>query len=190
MVDPGHGGGDPGAIVGGIEEKDINMLIAERMVDLSARFPRIEIALTRTGDYGVSLLDRIELAEEVGACCYLSVHANSYGDPAVEGAETFLAESSPRNEKNLQLARTIQRALVAETGAKDRGTRSRRLYTRWISAPAVLVETGFLTSPAEKEKLTDPNYQKKIALGLLKGLDDFIGRYVQEGGSLAEGSDE
>ncbi|HIP99113.1 TPA: N-acetylmuramoyl-L-alanine amidase, partial [Candidatus Bipolaricaulota bacterium] len=85
VVDAGHGGKDPGAQVGAVEEKDINLAIALRLFALAKRYPQLRVVLTRASNRYVDLVDRVRLAEEVGAVLYVSIHANFISDPSVCG---------------------------------------------------------------------------------------------------------
>lgn len=175
VVDPGHGGKDPGAQVAGVDEKDINLAIALRVFALSREYPKLRIVLTRMSDRYVDLVERVRFAEEVGAVLYLSVHANACSDPTVCGVETYVDDSRPREDPSWALAATVQRAVCAATGAPDRGVRSQRLYMRHTGLPAALVEVGYMTCPSERTKLLTPWYQEEIARGILQGILDFLG---------------
>jgi len=175
VVDPGHGGKDPGAQVAGVDEKDLNLAIALRLLSLADGHPRLRVILTRTSDRYVGLVDRVRFAENVGAVLYLSIHANACSDPAVCGVETYVDDSRPPQDPSWSLAWAVQAAVCAASGAADRGVRSQRLYLRHTELPAVLVEVGYLTCPAERRKLSSPSYQERIAQGVFQGILDFLG---------------
>jgi len=175
VIDVGHGGEDPGATVAGIQEKDINLSLALRVFALAQGIPNLRVILTRTSDRYIGLVERVRFAERVGAVLYLSIHANACSDPRVCGVETYVDDSRPRDDPSWALAQAVQAAVCAQTGARDRGVRSQRLYMRHTDLPAVLVEVGYLTCPAERRRLLDPGYQQKIAQGILQGILDFLG---------------
>ncbi|HAF71310.1 MAG: N-acetylmuramoyl-L-alanine amidase [Acetothermia bacterium 64_32] len=175
VVDPGHGGKDPGAQVAGVDEKDLNLAIALRLLSLADGHPRLRVILTRTSDRYVELVNRVRFAEKVGAVLYLSIHANACSDPAVCGVETYVDDSRPPEDPSWSLAWTVQAAVCAATGAADRGVRSQRLYLRHTDLPAALVEVGYLTCTAERRKLSSPGYQERIAQGIFQGILDFLG---------------
>jgi N-acetylmuramoyl-L-alanine amidase len=175
VVDAGHGGDDPGAIAGGVKEKDVTLALALRVAELARDVPHLKIILTRTTDTYVELVDRVKLAEAVGAVLYLSIHANYCSTASVRGIETYVDDSRPPDDLSWYLARDIQRAVCAATGAPDRGVRSKRLYLRHTSLPAALVEVGYLSSPRERELLLDPDYQERIARGIVQGIREFLG---------------
>lgn len=177
VVDPGHGGQDPGGIGWlGVKEKDITLAIA-RLVELEALDePRLKIVLTRKSDVYISLHDRIALAERLGAALYVSIHANIHSDPWVRGTETLLPESwRGRSTASLRLAQKLQRNLVWALGTRDRGVKYQRLYLRWSRVPAALVEVGFLSNPEEARLLQTLSYQDRIAKAILAAIKDFLG---------------
>ena len=175
VIDAGHGGKDPGAIVAGIKEKDINLSLALRAFSLAQGIPNLRVILTRTSDRYIGLVERVRFAEQVGAVLYLSIHANACSDPTICGVETYVDDSRPRDDPSWALAQAVQEAVCAQTGARDRGVRTQRLYMRHTDLPAVLVEVGYLTCPAERRLLVDPGYQQEIAQGILQGILDFLG---------------
>jgi len=175
VIDAGHGGEDPGAIVAGIQEKDISLSLALRAFTLAQGAPGLRVILTRTSDRYVDLVERVRFAERVGARLYLSIHANACSDPRICGVETYVDDSRPEGDPSWALAQAVQAAVCAATGAPDRGVRTQRLYMRHTGLPAVLVEVGYLTCPAERRLLVEPGYQQKIAQGILQGVLDFLG---------------
>jgi len=168
-IDAGHGGYDPGAIVSGVTEKSINLEIALRVKELGESHPSLDFVFTRTSDNYVPLLDRLKYAESHGSSGYLSIQSNSFHDPGVNGIETILDRTRGRGTTSWNMAETIQESIVGRTGARDRGIRHQRLYTRHTPVPSAMVEVGFLTSPAEREKLLSSSYQEAIARGIVQG---------------------
>lgn len=173
VIDAGHGGHDPGAIVAGVQEKDVNLALALRIQRKAASLPSLRVILTRTTDTYPTLAERLALAEAVGAQLYVSIHANYYSDSRICGVETWV--DTDAGAESLRLARELQRAIVASTGAADRGVRRQTLYLRHTSLPTALVEVGYLSCPTERAKLRDPTYQDKIAAGILAGILSFLG---------------
>lgn len=173
VIDAGHGGSDPGAVVAGIQEKDINLALA-KLVQEKAKGTGLRVILTRTTDVYVDLVERVRMAEAVGAVLYISIHANYHRDPKVCGVETWVDTNA--TAESLRLAEALQRSLVLATGAQDRGVRRQTLYLRHTRLPAALVEVGYLSCPGEREKLVDPDYQKRIAEGIIRGILAYLGR--------------
>ncbi len=173
-IDPGHGGRDPGGVVGDVLEKNVNLEIANRLAELVDAQAGLKAVLTRTTDVTVDNRLRLQLAEGAGAVLYLSVHTNSYDDPSVHGAETLVDDTRAKDGPSWKLAEAVQNALIAATGARDRGVKKQGLYLEHTKLPAVSAEVGFLTSTDERAKLLDPAYQDKIAQGLLQGILDYL----------------
>lgn len=90
VVDPGHGGDDPGATgKGGIREKDVVLQISRRLAAAINREPQMEAVLTRDGDYFLPLAKRMSIARKKQADFFISVHANAYSVPSVRGAAVY-----------------------------------------------------------------------------------------------------
>ena len=170
-LDPGHGGRDPGGVAEGILEKELNLVLVERIQALiELDYPELDPVLTRTMDIEVGSLDRVNRALEAGAALYVSIHVNACEYPEVSGAEIWVEETLTEGDESWVLARCIQDAVVAATGTRDRGIRSGDLYLQHLLIPAVSVEVGFLTCVEERAKLIDSSYQEQIAEGILHGI--------------------
>ncbi len=172
VIDPGHGGADPGAVgIGGIHEADIVLSIAQQVADLLEE-QGIRAVLTRSDDREVELEPRVDLADSVGADLFVSIHANaiSLSRPDVNGIETYYYDTGGA------LASSIHNSLVAATGMPDRGVRQARFYVlTQTSMPAVLVEVGFVTGREDAARLQSATARSQIAAAIAQG----ILRYVQ-----------
>jgi len=173
-LDAGHGGRDPGAVVGDVFEKNLNLEIVERLQVLVDAEPELTAKLIRNLDIFVPLEDRIGIAEEAGAMIYVSVHINSFSSPEAFGIETIVDDTREPDDDSWVLGELIQNGLVNATGARDRGTRSQESYLQRTEMPAVSAEVGYLTNPEERAKLLEPEYQQRIAEGILTGIRQFI----------------
>ncbi|RME28178.1 MAG: N-acetylmuramoyl-L-alanine amidase [Deltaproteobacteria bacterium] len=89
MIDPGHGGEQPGAVANGIVEKNIVLEISKLIKKQLEAVPDVEVVMTRTGDEDIPLRRRVEMADEVGADLFISVHINAFTRPFMTGVETF-----------------------------------------------------------------------------------------------------
>ena len=173
-IDAGHGGRDPGAVADDVMEKDINLAIVEILRDLINAQPDMVAVQIRTLDIFIALEDRILQAEEAGADLYVTVHVNSYSTEEPDGVETIVDNTREQDDDSWVLAELIQEGVTEATGARDRGARSQESYLQRTQMPAVSVETGYITNPAERAKLIDPEYQATIAEGILNGIRQFI----------------
>jgi N-acetylmuramoyl-L-alanine amidase len=113
VIDPGHGGRDPGALgaSGRHREKDVTLLIARELRDRLAERGRVRIALTRDGDASLTLEDRAAIARRLGAGLFLSIHADSAPNPQARGA-TFYSLSEVASDADAAL-------LAARTGGEE-----------------------------------------------------------------------
>jgi len=174
VLDAGHGGRDPGAVVDDVHEADINLAVMRRVTRLIQEDDRMDVRRTRTLDITVSLEDRIELANESGATLYLSIQSNasSYRDAA--GVETLVSDRIDPDAPAWRFAEILQDAVANVTGARDRGVRSQDLYLHRAAMPAALVEVGFLSNEAERARLLDPAYQQILAQGIYEGIVAYL----------------
>jgi N-acetylmuramoyl-L-alanine amidase len=190
LIDPGHGGKDPGTLGQKSREKDITLLVARRLAkELIAK--GYEVALTRTKDVDLSLGARSQKARSWKADITVSLHCNAAG-AGVKGIEVFrvpplgarstygmqrATAASPGNAwdaDNARLAYEVQRATVAATTASDRGVKNARfMVIKECPCPAVLVEMGFMSYPAEAANLANPAYQAKLARGIAAGISRY-----------------
>lgn len=175
VLDAGHGGDDPGAAVGDVYEKDINLAITLRVTALLEANGELTVLLSRGEDEFVSLTDRAAYANEVGADLFVSIHANALeNNDSFSGIYTFY---HPQKRADQKLAQTIQSAVSGLSGGIDRGVRSEDYAVlRETDMSAVLVETGFMTCPEELAKLTDEDYQDRLAAGIAQGILQCAGK--------------
>jgi N-acetylmuramoyl-L-alanine amidase len=170
VIDAGHGGRDPGAIGQFSEEKDINLAIANEVVSLLKEEPGMTVIATRTDDVFLELSERVAIANEAAADLFISIHVNSFPDnPLVTGSETYYY-----SEEGRKFAAIAQKQLIAATGFNDRGIKTAPLYViRHTTMPAVLIETGFISNPAEEEALNSNAMQKRIARAIVDAIKEY-----------------
>ncbi|HEY9910013.1 MAG TPA: N-acetylmuramoyl-L-alanine amidase, partial [Thermosynechococcaceae cyanobacterium] len=173
VIDPGHGGPDPGAIgIRGIQEKEIVLDISRQVATLLEK-QGVQAVLTREDDRDLDLEPRVQLAQQVKAALFVSIHANAIdlSRPEVNGLETYYYESG------LELARSIHASVLASTGMADRRVRQARFYVlRRTSMPSVLVETGFVTGRDDAARLSSPAFRSQMAAGIVRGILQYIQR--------------
>lgn len=177
VIDPGHGGRDPGGTGWlGIKEKNVTLAIAHLVAIEALSEPQLRVVLTRRSDVYVPLGERTALANRLGASLYLSIHANIHRDQRVRGIETLLPQSwRGRSWRSVTLARDLQANLVRELASRDRGVKYQRLYLRWSEVPAALVEVGFLSNPEEARLLQSLSHQDQIARAILAAIKEYLG---------------
>lgn len=170
MIDPGHGGKDPGAIgINGLQEKDVILPIAQQVAAILQQ-QGIQAILTRTDDYFVDLAPRVQMAQRDRADLFVSIHANAIANrPDVNGLETYYYNSGSR------LAQIIHSSILRNVDVRDRGVRQARFYVlRNNPMPAVLVEVGFVTGTQDEPRLATANYQNQMAQAIANGILQYI----------------
>jgi len=171
VIDAGHGGDDPGAIgIGGIKEKDIILAIALDVEEI-LRKQDIDVVMTRDSDVFISLEGRTDLANDVDADLFVSIHANSINlsRPDVSGLETYYYQSGRR------LAEVIHWSILNGVEIDDRSIRRARFFVlRHSTMPAVLVEVGFVTGEVDANNLRDPDYRRQMAEAIARGIVEYI----------------
>lgn len=172
-LDPGHGGNDPGAVgSNGLKEKDVTLAVAK---DLAARLQAsgFSVVLTRDGDYDVDLSPRADILNAANVDLVVSLHCNSASNPSANYISTWIWKRGGRAEV---AAKHIQQALVNMLGWPDGGIREANFYIlRETVAPAVLVEMGFISNPAQAYALADAQTQKTLSLAILLGIRRYFG---------------
>lgn len=214
VIDPGHGGRDPGCnAAGGIKEKDIVLSVAKILAMKMEKEIGCEVFLTRTKDIFLPLERRTAIANMKKADLFISLHVNAHKSKNVRGMETYFlnmatdersmmvaARENATSEKNIsdlqailndlmlntkihessRLAHNVQNGMV--TYVKDKyiqinslGVKQAPFYVLiGAQMPAILVELGFLTNPAEKKRLISKKYQENLAEGVCAGISSYI----------------
>jgi N-acetylmuramoyl-L-alanine amidase len=168
VIDPGHGGTDPGGVGTGLEEKDV-------VLDTSQRFKTLleadtadgagggawTVHLTRDDDTFVSLAARASYANSLGADRFMSIHSNAFGDPSANGTETF---AYAEGGTGAALRNLVQEEMIAAWGLRDRGNKTADFYVlRETAMPAVLHELAFITNVTDAAFLADPAQRQRAA---------------------------
>ena len=172
MLDAGHGGDDTGAKGAFSLEKDLNLASAlELEKELLER--GFVVSLTRKSDVFITLADRCRLAKK--ADIFISLHHNAATNPSASGLETYAPELRKQNySASVVLAFLIQRRIVEFTGERDRGMKTNSYFVlENTTCPAVLVEGGFISNPAEEKLLNDPERRRKIVTAIADAVEEF-----------------
>lgn len=175
VLDPGHGGHDPGAVgPTGLRESDIVLDVAKRVRDLLLDSGH-KVRLTRETDCYVSLSARAEFANRERAELFVSVHCNAATDPRAHGTETWYYPSSVNGRR---LAEVLQQALVAALRRRDRGlkTSSNLTVLRRTVMPAALVELAFISNDEEEQLLGLDEVRMAAATAIAEGVRSYIGQ--------------
>lgn len=177
-IDVGHGGKDPGAIVGELKEADLNLQISFKLQEMLERQGAV-VYLTRYGDYDLSsnnvtlrkrsdLTNRAKIINLSNCDMYISIHLNADKSNTWKGAQIFYNNKNTENEK---IAKILQNQLKEDlnTDREYKKLTNQYMY-KLISVKGVLAEVGFITNPNERNLLKQKDYQYKIANSLTKGI--------------------
>jgi N-acetylmuramoyl-L-alanine amidase len=191
VIDPGHGGKDNGTQGDRFREKDLVLQVARRL-ERQLKAQGYEVKLTRTTDQFIELGDRPAIARQWKADLFVSIHFNSAASASARGIETYVVTpqktpSTPKTEVesqavagnaydrfNQRLGYEIQRHLVYQAQAQDRGLKRHRFVVlKEAPCPAVLVELAFLSNDSEERLAGTAEYQEKLARGMANGIAAF-----------------
>lgn len=184
IVDPGHGGGDPGKVgVNQALEKDLNLAIAKK-VQTKLEKQGLQIIMTREtdemlGDQNSSnkkiqdMKARVELINDSKAPLVVSIHQNSYQESSIKGAQVFFYSHSSEGEK---AAKIMQEALLAFDPENTRQPKANDTYylLKKTEVPAIIVECCFLSNYEEAEKIVTEEYQKQVADAICTGVLKYL----------------
>ena len=189
VIDAGHGGVDPGAVGKSmVLEKDVTLAVSKRLQILIQQSGAKTIMVREEdNDLGTSqgllkrkredLAQRLQLAMDAQAEVYLSIHANSFPDAKLTGAQTFYHSDSPEGKL---LAQSIQQELNNMTNGHRVIKGNQDIYVlKKAHQAAVTIELGFLSNLAEEQLLTTPEYQQKLAVAIYQGLNVYFSKQTE-----------
>ena len=174
VIDPGHGGSDPGAVgINGLRETDI-VLEVSKSVSAFLTNKGVKTILTRNFERTLDLQPRVTKANNSQANAFVSIHANATRGKRkdVNGLETYYYSGY----KGYSLAKNIQKQiLIFSPQSPDRGVRRSRFYViRKTSMPAALVEIGFVTGMYDADLLRQKAYRDKMSFAIAKGILNYL----------------
>lgn len=184
VIDPGHGGFDPGK-VGTKEtlEKDINLAIAKKVEKLLSD-NGYTVSMTRTEDVALcsgnesskkltDMKNRVALIEKADPALVVSIHQNSFS-AGTKGAQVFYYTGSEEGKRLANILQGSIRDAVGDDNHRVEKANDSYYMLRKVSCPLVIVECGFLSNPEEEALLCDEKYQEKMALGICEGIENFL----------------
>jgi len=172
VLDPGHGGADPGVVGAmGTKEKTIVLAISLKIGNILIK-NGVDVVYTRTIDKTQSLQAKCDVSNNAKPNYFVSIHANGFSVPTASGIETYYKSGSLAGQK---LAQAVQTELIKATGRVDRKIKTAGYYVlNNTSTTSILVETSFVSNPTEEKLLVTAAYQTKLAkavsTGILKSL--------------------
>ncbi|CAM4042782.1 N-acetylmuramoyl-L-alanine amidase [Vibrio neonatus] len=226
VIDPGHGGKDPGSIGPSKKyEKHVTLSIAKKLAAQLNAVPGIRTKLTRTGNYYVPLDQRVAIADKYKAHLFISIHADAFTSPRPRGASVFFlndrrrnteisrwVENQERQSRKLGGTSTVtnpdrivnhtlldlQFTISKREGEKlateilgelkkvarlhkDKPSEASLAVLRSPQIPSVLVETGFISNPAEEKLLFQRSYQDKLASSITRAVVTYLKENPPEG---------
>lgn len=218
IVDPGHGGADPGAVGKGLREKDVCLDVAKRLAAALNKVPGYRAVISRQDDRRIPLAERMRFAEREGADLFISIHVNAAPSSRASGAEVFFLSIGAATDRaaaevarleneadpdfvvqedealrglpfaiDLRQADTLLRSsriaevvldvLTARGLAESRGVKQAGFAVlKSFQVPSILVEVGFISSPAERKKLKSSDYRQRLAEALASGVWRYFGQ--------------
>lgn len=217
VIDPGHGGGDPGASAHGVKEKNITLAVALELKRQLEETGRYRVVLTRSKDFYIRLFQRVDISREVGGDLFISIHADKIDRKGVRGASVYTLSETASDAETERLAEEENNAgfvagvdlsqesqdvadILLDLAMREKMNES-NLFARMLGeafvrqdirllpnshrsagfavlkapdVPSVLIETGFLSDPAEAKLLISFNFQRKISSAILSGIDAYF----------------
>ncbi|MGE7949224.1 N-acetylmuramoyl-L-alanine amidase [Lysinibacillus sp. NPDC093688] len=174
ILDPGHGGKDPGTVLGSFSEKNITLkvstLVKQKLENAGAK-----VYMTRTGDTYPTLQDRVDFTNTNYGEIFVSVHVNSAANTSASGTETYYAISSgDMYQEDIDLGTFVNNQIVNNLNMKNRGVKPYPYYViNNMSIPSILVELGFLTNNEDRQKMTTDEYVTKFADSIYNGIEQY-----------------
>lgn len=200
VVDPGHGGDDPGAIgrVIGLEEEDVNLDVALKLRD-KLQALGAEVRMTRDSDTSVAppgagkkaeLQARVDAANKWPADLFVSVHSNSFTRTDKNGTECYHARAASAHSR--VLAALTHRKMVEQLGLKDNGVLPADFYVvKNTTMPATLVEIAYISNAEEEKLMADSQFRERTAQAIADGVKDYmqVAKLFEEHGIRHQGND-
>lgn len=182
MIDSGHGGPDTGALGPNHTLEKNNTLAISLALNNILTQAGAKVILTRNSDVSpaknyteiADLKARVTLANHYKPDLFICIHNNSFTNPDVQGTSTYYSGDNPKANESLQLANSIQSAIVDTVKTNNRGVRSANFYVlRNTTMPAILLEAAFISNPYEEARLQNPVFQKNLSAAIFHGIYNY-----------------
>lgn len=188
ILDAGHGGEDGGATgTNGVLEKDLNLMLTAELASM-LRLAGCTVIETRTEDALLydegtkkghkkqgDLENRLAVTEKYENCIFISIHMNTFPNQTCEGVQVWYSQN---NDKSVELAKAVQisvkQMLQPNNHRKIKAATSSIYVLRHAQVPAILIECGFLSTPAECERLCDPLYRQELTAVLFSAISEKV----------------
>ena len=179
VLDPGHGGSDPGAIGFGYAEKTATLAISNYAKKYFDQSP-FQVAMTRTNDTFVSLANRVRFVHNRNADAFVSIHINSASSSSATGLESYYSASRAAGDIRASRALTtyMQHRMLEAWGLSNRGVKTAPFYViRWTNMPSTLLEMGFISNKNDNYRIRTPKHQEQMGRAVYLGALDYYYHY-------------
>jgi len=180
VIDPGHGGSDPGAISRGIRESDLNLAVSRYLIELIEAGGEVKAYTIRNSDIGMEVRERAYFGNRVGDL-FVSIHHNASRDPGVHGIETLYSrrQVTASSLDSQTFAEIMQRNKADELGSRELRVRSRGFAVlRHTTIPAAMVELGFMSNARELDRMVTEEFQRSAARAIYNGILETFEAYT------------
>lgn len=173
ILDPGHGGTDPGAVGNGLKEKDVVLKTGLQVNNLLKQTP-FNVKMTRSTDVFIKLKDRSTFAKNQGGDIFVSLHVNA-ATASATGTETYYySAANPHVADSKLLGEKIQARMLEAWDLRDRGTKKGNLSVlRENTMPAALLELGFISNAGDAAKMASDAQMNKMSIAIYNGILDY-----------------
>ncbi len=181
VIDAGHGGNDPGAVYGSVQEKVLTLDIANRLASSLSGTYNYNVKMTRSTDTYLTLANRVSLTKTYKGSAFVSIHANSSTNTSFHGHEVLVPTTeSYTTNPYISASRSLGTAINRELGARiptirNRGVKYQNVYVVGKnSVPSTIVEYGFITNANDRSHLTSTTYRQRMAEATASGIHQFM----------------
>jgi len=166
IIDPGHGGKDKVAHRGSVYEKDLALKVAF-LVEKMLKEKGMPVTMTRRNDQFISLRGRADIANRYNNAIFISIHFNAHTGTSLNGVETYY-----HSDLGQKLAAHVHLRMLSQLQPRNGNTRQRKDLgvLKATRCPAILVECGYISNPAERKKCITSDYHKKCAQAIVDGI--------------------
>lgn len=179
ILDPGHGGRDPGAVNGSLYEKTIVLDVTKRVDAYLRSKYGYTVRMTRSTDVYLTLEQRVAAAKSLRGNLFISMHVNALNVSSAKGMETYYSTRSAHSARSRVLASNIQSNLASKmSGMSNRGVKTANYHViTYNTMPSALVELGFISSPTDLTYLRSDASRQRMAEGVAEGIAKYVQTY-------------
>ena len=182
VVDPGHGGHDPGATQRGVLPEKIWTLDLANRLKSRLEHAGFTVVMTRTSDVFIPLENRVLMSNSQPNVIFVSLHFNSTPKREIQGVETYYDTN-----RSAKLAAKVQQNILQLPGVYDRRVKTAPYFViRYNTNPAILIEGGFLSNPIESRRIASPSYRDALADQIYQGIVAYRGRTPAQENATAQ----